>query len=202
MPAKKAKKYRVRKIKTVTGTDDFAMMREAITRRFQYIDDTDELPHLLVVDGGKGQLGVAQAVLQDLGLDYIDVIGLAKARYQGEGAKGESVHSLERIFLPGIKTPIASNQVACSYRLLTQLRDEAHRVAITAHRRKRSAKRLSSPLDSIPGVGPKRRKLLLKTFGSLRGVYEASASDLASVPGISNELAQKIYQAFRQTPFQ
>ncbi len=190
-------KYRVRTIKTVKGTDDFAMMREAITRRFQHISEDDELPHLLVVDGGKGQLGVAVAVLEDLNLNYIDVIGLAKARFQGEDDQGVSQHSSERVFLPGIKSAIVLRPGTSSFRLLTQVRDEAHRVAITAHRRKRSKQRLSSPLDEVPGVGPKRRKVLLKAFGSLRGVYEASVEELATVSGISPSLAQTIYKAFR-----
>lgn len=190
-------KYRVRSIKTVEGTDDFAMMREAITRRFQNIQDADELPHLLVVDGGKGQLGVALAVLADLGLNYIDVVGLAKSRFQGESQDGSLTYSSERIFVPGIKSAIALRPGTGSHRLLTQLRDEAHRVAITAHRKKRSRQRLSSPLDEVAGVGPKRRKALLKSFGSLRGVYEASVEELVLVSGISPTVAQAIYKAFR-----
>lgn len=199
----KKQSYRVRAIKTVEGTDDFAMMREAITRRFQHSSEDsftqDELPQLLVVDGGKGQLGVAVAVLDDLGLSYIDVIGLAKSRYLGESTEGEVERSAERVFLPGVKSPIALRPGSSSYRLLTQLRDEAHRVAIGAHRRKRSAQRLSSPLDTVVGIGPKRRKALLKTFGSLRGVYEANIEELSKVQGISIELAQSIYEAFRDT---
>jgi len=198
LPRKQA--YRVRSIKTVEGTDDFAMMREAITRRFQRIidglDGESDTPQLLVVDGGKGQLGVAVAALEDLGLSYIDVIGLAKSRYLGETKEGRAERSPERVFVPGIKAPIALRPGSSSYRLLTQLRDEAHRVAIGAHRRKRSAKRLSSPLDEIPGIGPKRRKALLKTFGSLRGVFEAEAQQLAAVPGVSIALARSIYEAF------
>jgi excinuclease ABC subunit C len=190
-------KYRVQSIKSVEGTDDFAMMREAITRRFQNIQDADELPHLLVVDGGKGQLGVALAVLADLGLNYIDVVGLAKSRFQGEGQDGSLTYSSERIFVPGIKSAIALRPGTGSYRLLTQLRDEAHRVAITAHRRKRSRQRLSSPLDEVVGVGPKRRKALLKSFGSLRGIYEATVEELVLVSGISPTVAQAIYKAFR-----
>ena len=193
------KRYRTRKIKSVEGTDDFAMMREAITRRIERGLLEDDLPQLLVVDGGKGQLGVASAVLSDLGVDQIDVIGIAKSRYQGEDETGESRHSMERVFMPGIKAPIMLKPGTAPYRLLTQIRNEAHRVAITAHRRQRSRQRLSSPLDEIRGVGPSRRKLLLKSFGSLRGVYEASERDLAAVPGISAALARRIYKAFRES---
>lgn len=194
-PRKRA--YRVRHIKTVEGTDDFAMMREAITRRVKRGLEEGDLPQLLVVDGGKGQLAVAVTVLSDLGVDGIDVVGLAKSRYQGEGEEGEAVRTMERVFLPGVKAPIALKPGTAPYRILTQLRDEAHRVAITEHRRLRSRRRLSSPLDEIEGIGPARRKLLLKTFGSLRGVYEASERDLAAVSGISSQLASRIYQAFR-----
>ena len=193
------KKYRTRHIKSVEGTDDFAMMREAITRRIQSGLIDGDLPQLLVVDGGKGQLSVALAVLKDLGVDRIEAVGIAKSRYQGEGESGESVRSMERVFLPGIKAPIVLKPGTAPYRLLTQIRDEAHRVAITAHRRQRSRQRFSSPLDEVSGVGPARRKLLLKSFGSLRGVYEASERDLAAIPGISNALAQRIYQAFRDS---
>ena len=195
------RKYRAYQITSVEGTDDFAMMREAITRRFT-LDPTrpheiDDLPQLLMVDGGKGQLAVAVAVLSDLGFDGIDVIGLAKSRYQGEGDKGGSRRSMERVFLPNTKAPISLKPGTSSYRLLTQLRDEAHRVAITEHRRRRDKARLSSPLDQIQGIGPARRKLLLKTFGSLQGVYGASARELAAVPGVSAELARRVYDAFR-----
>ena len=191
------KKYRARHIKTVEGTDDFAMMREAITRRIERGIIEGDLPQLLIVDGGKGQLAVALTVLKDLGVDRIDAIGIAKSRYQGEGESGESIRSMERVFLPGIKAPVMLKPGTASYRLLTQIRDEAHRVAINAHRRQRSRQRLSSPLDEVSGIGPARRKLLLKSFGSLRGVYEASERDLAAVPGISSALAHRIYQAFR-----
>lgn len=193
--------YRVRAIESVIGTDDFAMMREAITRRLERglrgEGDELELPQLLIVDGGKGQLGVAMAVLQDLGLDGIDVIGLAKSRFLGEGEEGEPRHSAERVFLPGIKSPLMLKPGTAPYRLLTQIRDEAHRVAITAHRKRRSQSRLKSPLDEVPGIGMQRRTRLLKTFGSLQGVLEASVRDLASVPGISEPLAERIFRAFR-----
>ena len=196
------RKYRTRKIQTVEGTDDFAMMREAITRRLRNALETDhgdeDLPQLLIVDGGKGQLAVAVSVLGDLGIDGIDVIGLAKSRFLGEEEDGQLKRSAERVFLPGVKAPIPLRPGTAPYRLLTQIRDEAHRVAISAHRKRRSRNRLRSPLDEVKGVGPKRRKLLLKTFGSLRGVYEASQRDLAAVPGVSDDLAAKIYQAFRE----
>lgn len=195
LPRKRA--YRSHHIKGVEGTDDFAMMREVITKRVQRGLTDGDLPQLIVVDGGKGQLAVAVTVLSDLGVDGIDVVGLAKSRYQGEGEEGRALRSMERVFLPGVKSPISLKPGTAPYRLLTQLRDEAHRVAISAHRRLRSRRRLSSPLDEVSGIGPARRKLLLKTFGSLRGVHEASELDLAAVSGISRDLAARIYKAFR-----
>jgi len=184
--------YRVRKIKSVQGTDDFAMMREALTRRLSRGLSEGDLPQLLVIDGGKGQLGVAVAVCEDLGVSGIDVVSLAKSRLK-EGNK----RSAERVFLPGVRDPITLKPGTRPFRFLTQLRDEAHKTAINAHRKARSKTRLKSPLDEVKGVGPKRRKDLLKAFGSLEGVMQASLLALRAVPNLPEEVAVAIYQACR-----
>jgi excinuclease ABC subunit C len=181
----------VRRIKSVEGTDDFAMMREALTRRLTRGLEEGDLPQLLVVDGGKGQLGVALAVCEDLGLSSLDVVGLAKSRLKEKG------RTAERVFLPGVRDPITLRPGTLPYRLLTQLRDEAHKTAINAHRDARSATRLKSPLDEVPGVGPVRRKRLLKAFGSLEGVMKAELIALKAVPNLPAEVAEAVYQACR-----
>lgn len=190
--------YRIRKIKTVSGTDDFAMMREALTRRLQGGLRDGDLPQLIVVDGGKGQLAVAQAVIADLDLHGVNLIGLAKSRVRGSSPQGAVQKSQERVFLPNIQQPISLRSGTPIYRLLTQLRDEAHRTAIQAHRQQRRKTRLTSPLEEISGVGPKRRTALLKAFGSIQGVCDAEQAQLAEVVGISKDLAQTIYDALHE----
>ncbi|MDF1566357.1 MAG: excinuclease ABC subunit UvrC [Deltaproteobacteria bacterium] len=187
-------RYRRYRIKEVEGQDDFAMMREVLTRRLLRGVEEGDLPDLLVVDGGKGQLGVAHAVMKDLGIDGIDLIGLAKSRRE---AGDEGARSLERVFVYGRKDPIVLRQDSAELFVLTRLRDEAHRFAITYHRQRRRQKTLSSPLDRIPGVGPARRKALLKHFGSLREVKAASVEALAAAPGISATLAALIHEGLR-----
>jgi len=185
--------YRVRKIKTVVGTDDYAMMREALTRRLSRGLEEGDLPQLLVIDGGKGQLGVAVAVCEDLGVSGIDVVSLAKSRAKEGGRR-----SAERVFLPGVRDPIPLRPGTRPFRLLTQLRDEAHKTAINAHRKARSRARLKSPLDEVKGVGPKRRRDLLRAFGSLEGVMQASLLALKAVPNLPEEVAVGIFEACRE----
>jgi excinuclease ABC subunit C len=177
--------YRKFNIKTVTGNpDDFASMREMLTRRLRrYVDEKDQtarapgqkpdssfamLPDLLIVDGGKGQLGVAIEVLREFDLlDKIPVTGLAKQQ--------------EEFFLPGRPDSILLPRRSQGLFLIQRIRDEAHRFAITAHRTQRSKAGLASQLDSIPGIGPARRKALLKHFGSLEGIRAASLDELAKL---------------------
>ncbi|HNY97458.1 MAG TPA: excinuclease ABC subunit UvrC [Smithellaceae bacterium] len=175
--------------------DDYGMMREVLTRRFQ---GPDPAPDLLVVDGGKGQLNVALAVLSDLKIK-LDVIGLAKEersflaakrRLQGKPAKSE-----DRVYLPRRKDAIYLSSSPAALALLQRLRDEAHRFAVSYHRKVKTKNDLSSVLDAIPDIGPSRRTLLLKYFGSAQQVRKASLEDLQKVPGIGRELAEKIYSA-------
>ena len=179
-------RYRHYAIREVEGQDDFGMLREVLMRRFvRAINETD-LPDLVVIDGGKGQLGVAEAVFKDLGVEDLPAVGIAKSRAEDEG------RSPERFFIPGRMNPIILPQHSAVVRLMAHIRDEAHRFAITYHRKKRGKATLKTSLTSIPGVGPARAKALLKHFGSVAKVKAASVEEIAAVPGIGEELARAI----------
>ncbi|MCK6573778.1 excinuclease ABC subunit UvrC [Myxococcota bacterium] len=191
--------YRHYKIRDVEGTDDFAMMREVLMRRLkrgvgqQDGHEGDDLPDLLVVDGGKGQLGVATTVAADLGITGVDIVGLAKSRVQdGQDAAGGAIRSSERVFLPGRKDPIPLLPHTDELHLMTYLRDEAHRFAITFHRHVRQTSTLRTMLDDIPGIGPSRRRALLRRFGSAERVAAATEAEIAAVPGIGPVRAAEI----------
>ena len=175
----KKSEYRRFKIATVDGQDDFAMMREVVTRRFRrLLEEERELPDLLMVDGGKGQLSSARTALKEVGLEDQPVIGLAKR--------------LEEVFLPGASDPVVIPKVSSSLRLLQAIRDEAHRFAVEYHRKLREKRTISSALDKIPGVGAARRTVLLKAFGSVTRIASASVEEIASVEGIGPALADTI----------
>jgi excinuclease ABC subunit C len=179
--------YRMFKIKTVEGADDFASIREVVGRRFRRLQDADlPLPDLLLVDGGKGQLSSAVAALRDLGADAQPVIGLAKR--------------LDEVIVPGASDTLYLPRNSASLRLLQTLRDEAHRFALTRHRQLRRKRTLASALDDIPGVGEKRKEALLRQLGSLKRIREASTEELSSVPSISPALAQVIAQHLAKSP--
>jgi excinuclease ABC subunit C len=191
--------YRHYKIRTVEGTDDFAMMREVLTRRLSKGLDEGDLPDLIVIDGGRGQLGVVLAVFADLGIEGVDLVGLAKSRVQEtEGVAPASTatdRSPERVFVPGLKEPFVLLPHTDEYFLLTHLRNEAHRFAITFHRKLRTAKAFTGELDGISGVGPARKKALLTAFGSMTRLRRASVEEIAAVDGIGERLASVIHQA-------
>ncbi len=189
--------YRHYKIREVEGTDDFAMMREVLIRRLQRGLAEGDLPDLIVVDGGKGQLNVAVAVFEDLSVNGVDVVGLAKSRVLdgGTGPDGAVVRSAERVFLPGVKDPIVLRSHTDELFLMTHLRDEAHRFAITFHRKLRVGRNFESVLDEIPGVGIARRKALLRHFGSLKRLRRATVDAIAEVEGIGAHLARSIHEA-------
>lgn len=186
-------RYRRYAIKHVTGQDDFAMMREVLMRRYQRAIDEDDLPQLVLIDGGKGQLGVATAVLKDLGIEDLEAASIAKSRLIEEGER-----SPERFFRPGRKNPIILPQNHAVVHFLARIRDEAHRFAITYHRKRRQESALRSPLVEIPGVGKKRAQRLLRELGSLRRVREASIDDIAALPGFSDKLARTIKEHLQQ----
>lgn len=173
--------YRKFTVKSVEGTDDFASMREVVTRYFsRRVNDAKPLPDLVVVDGGKGQLSVARDALVALGLEHVTIISLAKRE--------------EEVFLSGKSESVRLSRRSASLRLLQQARDEAHRFAVTYNRKRRSLRTLTSELLNIPGVGPQKRSALLHVFGSLQGVRDASVSDIAALPGFSEAAATRILQ--------
>ena len=193
-------RYRRFRIKTVAGADDFRMMYEVLTRRFERAKAEGEYPDLLVVDGGIGQLNVAVSVLQELGIHEVDAVGLAKMRVERDPRAAEVQRSEERVFLPGRKNPVVLRRNSTALFLLQRVRDEAHRFAITYHRTLRAKERLRSVLDDIPGIGATRRRRLLRHFGSLRRIRAASVAELTEVSGISTALAEQIQRQLGGTP--
>lgn len=189
-PAKK--RYRRYEIRGLEGQDDFEAMREVLRRRYTRAKEENDLPDLVLIDGGKGHLNVAVTVLRDLGLDRLGCASIAKSR-----TEGDSGHSPERFFIPGRANPIVPPQQSPAVLLLSGLRDETHRFAITYHRLKRKKATLTTVLLEIPGVGKHRAQVLLSHFGSMSRLREAVVEQVAAVPGISGKLAQDIVSALR-----
>jgi excinuclease ABC subunit C len=179
----------------VDQSDDFAMMREVLSRRFREGATDDPPPDLIIVDGGVGQLGILSAVLGELGVSGIDLAGLAKSRLASDVRGEELRRSDERVFLPGRKNPVVLRQNSAPLLLLARIRDEAHRFAITYHRKLRGEAALISALDGIPGLGPARRKGLLAAFGSVTAIGRATVEELAAVKGVTAALAEEILKA-------
>ncbi len=175
----KKRNYRHYTMKTVDGQDDFASMEETLTRYLAKIDE-QEKPDLIVIDGGKGQLGRAWSVLQKSGVEGIEMISLAKR--------------IEEVFRPGSSESVILPRSSSALRLLIKVRDEAHRFAITFHRKKRSMRTLVSELDTIKGVGSEKKFLLLKMFGSVENLRKASVEKLQQVPGIGEKTARYILE--------
>jgi excinuclease ABC subunit C len=185
--------YRRYRIQGVNRLDDTAMMAEVIQRRFSDQRDTEVLPDLLVVDGGKGQLNQSLAVLRKLDLaDRVRVVSLAKqSRTSGRLGPGSG----DRLYLPGRKIPLVVKDDPSLLFLLARLRDEAHRFAISYYQKRHRRELLQSSLDQIRGIGPKRRRDLLRRFGSVKRLAEASVEEIGQVPGISRKLAERILAA-------
>lgn len=193
-------RYRRFKIKTVTQNDDFASMHEVLTRRLRRGKAQNDLPDLIVIDGGKGQLASAWAAMRDCGIEGVDLVSLAKSRdLEVADRDEESKKSPERVFLVGRKEPIVLPQNSPELFALTRLRDQAHRFAITYQRKVSRRRGLSSHLDQIPGVGATRRTALLTHFGSLKRIKEASIEELAAVGGLGPAVAERIH-AFLHSP--
>ena len=189
--------YRRFKIKTVEGVDDFESIREVLRRRFKRLaaaraaekrgegegpgaDSFGVVPDLVLIDGGKGQLSAALEVFLELGLDDVPLASLAKEN--------------EELFVPHSPEPIILPRDSQALYLVQRIRDEAHRFAITYHRNLRSKSSLKSPLDNVTGIGPKRKRMLMRRFGTLKGIKEAAVDDLASVPGMTRSLAIRLKQ--------
>ena len=189
--------YRRFKVKTVDGVDDFESMREVLRRRFKRlasaraaekrgegqeagVDSFGVIPDLVLIDGGKGQLSAALEVFLELGLDDVPLASLAKEN--------------EELFVPHTPEPIILPRTSQALYLVQRIRDEAHRFAITYHRNLRSKSSLRSPIDNVTGIGPKRKRMLMRRFGTLKGIKEAAVDDIASVPGMTRSLAVRLKQ--------
>ena len=182
-PAKEG--YKKFKIKNVQGPNDYASMYEVLSRRLTRAgQDGWEIPDLILIDGGKGQLNIAQQVMSELGyIDKIDLASIAKGREEGES---------DKIYIYGRKNPIVFSKNSDALFLLMRVRDEAHRFAITFHKKLRGKKALVSELDGVPGIGARRKKELIKHFGSVSKIREGSVEEIASVPGLSKKLAEDL----------
>jgi excinuclease ABC subunit C len=183
--------YRRYNIKDITPGDDYAAMKQALSRRFRKSEAREQkLPEVLFIDGGKGQLRQAIEVMDELELRGILLVGVAK----GEGRKA----GLEKLVFGDGRSEKYLGIESPALNLILQVRDEAHRFAISGHRAQRGKKRRESPLEAIPGLGPKRRQTLLKYYGGLQGITRAGVADLAKIPGINKKLAQQIYDQFHE----
>lgn len=181
--------YRRFNIEGIQPGDDYGAMEQALTRRYTRIQAGEgRLPDVIFIDGGKGQLSAVAGTLEELAVTGVVLVGVAKGADRKPG--------LEQLFLFGGKAPIILPPDSAALHLIQQIRDEAHRFAITGHRQRRERSRKVSVLEKIPGIGPKRRQHLLKRFGGLQGIARAGVEDLSRVPGISGLLAEQIYEAF------
>ncbi|MDA8420232.1 MAG: helix-hairpin-helix domain-containing protein, partial [Pseudomonadota bacterium] len=185
--------YRRFNIENVGAGDDYAAMAQALARRYRRVLEQEEedgrrLPDLVLIDGGKGQLSAAEQVMHELSLASMRLIAVAKGRERKPGR--------EQLFLSGRRGATILPAYSPALHLIQQIRDEAHRFAITGHRQRRARARNTSTLEGIPGVGDKRRQALLRNLGGLREVTRAGIEDLVRVPGISPGLARRIYETF------
>jgi excinuclease ABC subunit C len=180
--------YRRFNIKDVTPGDDYAAIRQAVMRRYEKVASGESVaPSLILIDGGKGQVGSAASALEELGLSHLPMLGVAKGEARKPG--------LESLIFPDGREPLQLPPEHPALHLIQEIRDEAHRFAISGHRAQRGKTRRTSRLEEIGGVGPKRRKALISHFGGLHGIADAGVDQLTAVPGISRELAEKIYAA-------
>ncbi|WP_347251323.1 excinuclease ABC subunit UvrC [Legionella sp.] len=180
--------YRRFNITGITPGDDYAAMEQVLTRRFRRLKQEQQLPDVLIIDGGKGQVAVAKRVLAGLQVNGVTLLGIAKGPERKAGQ--------ERLILVAEEKEVSLPSDSPALHLLQHIRDEAHRFAITSHRKKRQHVGLDSSLEAIEGVGPKRRQALLRRFGGLRELAKAPLSEIAKVNGINNELAERIFAHF------
>jgi excinuclease ABC subunit C len=179
--------YRRFNISGIQPGDDYAAMHQALSRRYKRVRDGEIAPpDVLLIDGGKGQLAEAAAVLEELGVPGITLIGVAKGADRRPGQ--------EQLFLLGRDTPTILPPDSKGLHLIQRVRDEAHRFAITGHRRKRAKRHSQSILETIPGLGPVKRRELLKQFGGLQGILRAGIDDFVQIRGLGRDLAEVIYE--------
>ncbi len=178
--------YRRFRIKNVQAGDDYAAMQQALERRLKRVESGElNIPDILLIDGGKGQVNAVRDIINAMDAPLTNIVGISKGPERKAG--------MEKLILPDRAEPVILGSDSSALLLLMQVRDEAHRFAITGHRQARAKKRSTSPLEGIAGIGPKKRQMLLKSFGGMQEVKRAGVEDLASIPGINRKLAQKIY---------
>jgi excinuclease ABC subunit C len=198
--------YRRYRIRTVEGSDDYASMAEVLGRRLRRGLEEGDLPDLIVVDGGKGQLSAARAVMAELkiadqtmrdvgGRPVVAVLGIVKPRTERRRGDREMP---DRLVLPGVKNPLRLAHNSPALRVVQYLRDQTHDTAVRYHRKVRRRRTLSSGLDGLPGVGPARRKSLLQHFGSAAAVRTATVAELGAVPGFGPMLALRVFDALQK----
>ncbi|MCK5354821.1 MAG: excinuclease ABC subunit C, partial [Methyloprofundus sp.] len=172
-----------------TPGDDYAAIYQAVSRRFKrLVKGEHEAPDILFIDGGKGQVNEAEKALAELQLNNVMIVGVSKGPDRKAG--------MEKMILPGQEQPLDVTPGASGLLLIQHIRDEAHRFAITGHRTRRGKAKKESQLETIAGLGPKRRQILLKQFGGMQGISKAGVDALCSIDGISRQLAQRIYDTF------
>lgn len=190
--------YRRYKLQTIQGIDDYKSMKEVLSRRLAHTEYDD--PDLVLIDGGKGQLNVVVEVFKELGRTEIPVASIAKARTEADFQSEEISRSEERFFLPGRSNPVLFKSNSEAYKILVNLRDEAHRFAITYHRKLRESTMLESILDNIDGLGPKKKQELLDKYPSVNEIKESSVEDLMKLKGFSEELARRVLEKLHDQP--
>ena len=190
--------YRHFKVHAPSFPDDYAMMYEVLKRRYSKLAEEKETPDLLIVDGGKGQLNVALAVLTEVGQPGISAIGLAKDKHTVLKKMGGKTS--DKVYLPQIKDPILLPGHSASLHFLQQIRDEAHRFAIRYHKKLRGKHGLRTVLDEVPGIGGVKKKALLKNFGSLQRIQEVSLGELSQVESLTQKDVQRVFEFFHPPP--
>ena len=189
--------YRRFRVRSVDGQDDFAAMNEVVGRSLRRGLDEGDLPDLIVIDGGAQQLKRALEAREEAGAWDVRIVALAKARAERRVRGRAKAKSEERVFLTPESEPIELGRHSAERHLLERIRDEAHRFAITYTYHRKERGRIRSRLDAIAGVGPAKRKALLKRFGSVQGVARASVEELLAIPGISPELAKRVHETLK-----